>query len=123
METFPSGKILLLSYFFDRLDPLLPKDSSSPVTIEAIAGIAKDVCLGRASWEKRWGKNQKAMDELLDRPEYCLDLTFMHALLRLGYEFGAERQVTIGKQIDNTELGWCLGATIAMVGGQLTCRV
>ena len=63
------------------------------------------------------------MEELEGRPEWCLDLTFMHGLLRLGYEFGDEREVVLGKQIDGTELGWCLGATIAMVGGELSCRV
>ena len=63
------------------------------------------------------------MEELEDHLEYCLDLTFMHALLRLGYEFGDSREVTIGKKIIGTELGWCLGATIAMVGGDLKCRV
>ncbi|KAF9439564.1 hypothetical protein P691DRAFT_806441, partial [Macrolepiota fuliginosa MF-IS2] len=53
---------------------------------------------------------------------WCLDLTFMHALSRLGYEFEDGREVMIGKKIGGTELGWCLGATIAMVGGELTCR-
>ena len=61
------------------------------------------------------------MAELADRPEYCLDLTFMHALLRLGYEFGPEREVRIAKKVDETELGWCLGATIALLDGTLEC--
>ena len=61
--------------------------------------------------------------ELEDRPEWCLDLTFMHALLRLGYEFPSERGIRIEKQIEGTELGWCLGAAIAVVGGELTCRI
>ncbi|KAH9179348.1 nucleoside phosphatase family-domain-containing protein [Lactarius sanguifluus] len=80
-----------------------------------------DVCLGRPAWEKRWGDNAHAMEELVDRPEYCLDLTFMHALLRLGYEFDDARAVEIGKRIGGTELGWALGAAIAMVGAELTC--
>ena len=63
------------------------------------------------------------MEELEGRPEHCLDLTFMHGLLRLGYELEDQREVTIGKQIEKTELGWCLGATIAMVGGNLPCRI
>jgi guanosine-diphosphatase len=63
------------------------------------------------------------MKELEGRPEMCLDLTFMHALLRLGYELDDAREVTIGKQVRGTELGWCLGATIAMVGGELKCRI
>ena len=63
------------------------------------------------------------MTELADRPEWCLDLTFMDALLRLRYEFEDTREVAIGKKIGGTELGWCLGATIAMVGGELKCRI
>ena len=63
------------------------------------------------------------MEELDGRPEWCLDLTFMHALLRLGYEFGGGREVVVGKRIGGTELGWCLGAAIVMVGGRLECRV
>ena len=63
------------------------------------------------------------MAELADRPEWCFDLTFMHALLRLGYEFEDTREVANGKKIRQTELGWWLGATIAMVGGELKCRI
>lgn len=62
------------------------------------------------------------MEELEDRPEYCLDLSFMHALLRLGYEFEDEREVRIEKKVDGTELGWCLGATISLLDGHLECR-
>ena len=47
----------------------------------------------------------------------------MHALLRLGYEFSDEREMRIEKKVDGTELGWCLGATIELVGeGSLTCK-
>ena len=123
METFPKGKILLLSYFYDRIRPLLPQDSSDPIHIGLLATRAKQVCLGKPEWEKHWGEDRELIHELEGRPEWCLDLTFMHALLRLGYEFGSERTVEIGKQIDGTELGWCLGATIAMVGADLKCRL
>jgi len=133
METFPNGKVLLLSYFYDRIHPLLPPSvststSSTPppspppsLTVSSLADFARDVCGGRPAWEKRWAGNQLAMDELADRPEYCLDLTYMHALLRSGYEFEDARPVEIGKRIEGTELGWALGAAIAMVGGELTC--
>jgi len=124
LDTFPSGKILLLSYFFDRMEPLIAKTSPAPpLTIATLADLATHVCQGKAAWTERWGTDKELMVELEGRPEWCLDLTFMHGLLRLGYEFGAERSVTIGKQIGGTELGWALGATIAMVGGDLTCRV
>ncbi|KAJ7575551.1 nucleoside phosphatase family-domain-containing protein [Mycena floridula] len=127
LDTFPTGNILLLSYFYDRLAPLLPPVKASvPQTtlpINEIATLAKDICHGPATWKSRWGKDHELMKELEDRPEWCLDLTFMYGLLTLGYEFRAERAVTIGKKIQGTELGWCLGATIAMVAGELTCRV
>lgn len=84
-----------------------------------------------------------ALDELDGRPEYCLDLTFMHSLLTLGYELQDSRQIRTGKQIDHVELGWTLcvetyfhsmsrtfvadfffrGAAIAMLGGHLECSV
>ncbi|KIK54556.1 hypothetical protein GYMLUDRAFT_177097 [Collybiopsis luxurians FD-317 M1] len=133
LDSFASGKVLLLSYFFDRIDPLVSAEAGSssssttdPVdklTVSTIASLAKDVCLGRDSWVARWGNNKEVIADLEGRPEWCLDLTFMHGLLRLGYEFGDARDVVIGKKIQDTELGWCLGATIAMVGaGDLKCR-
>ncbi|KZT09167.1 uncharacterized protein LAESUDRAFT_674953 [Laetiporus sulphureus 93-53] len=126
MDTFPSGKIFLLSYFYDRLQPFLAADltlAAAPLHVSTFATLAERVCLGKPSWETHWGGNADLMEELEGRPEWCLDLTFMHALLRLGYELGGERDVQIGKKIDGTELGWCLGATLAMVGGDLKCRV
>jgi len=123
METFPNGKILLLSYFYDRINPLLSPSDPLPLTIASLASLATDVCLGQPSWEKRWAGNQLALEELAGRPEYCLDLTFMYTMLRLGYEFDDGRTVEIGKRIDGTELGWALGAAIAMVGAEITCKV
>lgn len=105
------------------MNPLLSKENPPRITVSTLSTLAKDVCGGKASWAHKWGNNKEAMAELEDRPEYCLDLTFMHALLRLGYEFDDKRDVSIGKQIGGTELGWCLGATIAMVGGDLKCRI
>lgn len=61
------------------------------------------------------------MEELQGRPEHCLDLTFMHALLRLGYELEDDREVLIAKKVNETELGWCLGATIGILDGTLEC--
>ncbi|KZV62516.1 hypothetical protein PENSPDRAFT_658062 [Peniophora sp. CONT] len=120
LETFPRGNILLLSYFADRIGPLV--SSTSGLTVGSLATLAKDVCAGAETWNKKFASVPGALEELNDRPEYCLDLTFMHALLRLGYEFGDERKVEIGKQIDGTELGWALGAAIALVGGEIVCK-
>ncbi|KAH9949806.1 nucleoside phosphatase family-domain-containing protein [Amylocystis lapponica] len=124
LETFPSGKVLLLSYFYDRLQPFLatPALAGKPASVSTFATLAEQVCLGRSSWTTHFGGSPDLLEELEGRPEWCLDLTFMHALLRLGYELGGEREVELGKQIKGTELGWCLGATLAMVGAELKCR-
>jgi len=123
LSSFPSGKVLLLSYFYDRLSPLLPPSLSSPITVSTIANISQAVCEGRPRWLEEWGAKPDVMKELEGRPEWCLDLTFMYTLLRLGYEFEDGREVKLGKKIKGTELGWCLGAAIAMVGGgEVSCR-
>jgi guanosine-diphosphatase len=113
---------MLLSYFYDRLSPLLGSaQESQSFPIKRIAEYADVVCQGSDAWNKEFGHNKEAMFELHDRPEYCLDLTFMYTLLRLGYEFDDSRPITIAKQIDNTELGWALGAGIALVGAHVEC--
>ncbi|KAI0947400.1 hypothetical protein AcV7_009838 [Taiwanofungus camphoratus] len=125
LETFPSGKVLLLSYFYDRLQPFLSAShslSSAPIHVSTFATLAQQICSGRPAWMQHWGDDTELMEELEGRPEWCLDMTFMHALLRLGYELDGSREVQIGKQIEGTELGWCLGATLAMIGADLKCR-
>ncbi|CEQ40157.1 SPOSA6832_01758, partial [Sporobolomyces salmonicolor] len=149
-EVFSAGKVWALSYFYDRIAPLGLK---SPFSISALRQLTADVCSGRdsASWSRFKG-NKEAIEELSDRPEYCLDLTFMYSLLSLGYELEEERQVWMGKKVGDVELGWCvgsrsfsslysrrigsltkialpffpsrraLGAALAMVEGHLSCR-
>jgi guanosine-diphosphatase len=108
LETFPSGKVLLLSYFYDRLAPLLPAENRT-VPIATFATFAERLCLGSSSWAEHWGDDPTAMAELQGRPEYCLDLTFMHALLRLGYELEADREVFIAKKlVDTSDGAWAL---------------
>lgn len=150
LDTFSHGKVLLLSYFFDRIHPLLPStlSASSDTTsitsssstfdpdsarlkVSTIASLARTVCAGKSSWITHFQgpssssakANKELMDDLEGRPEWCLDLTFMYGLLRLGYEFEDGRDVMIGKRIEGTELGWSLGAAIGMLGeGSVVCR-
>ena len=124
LDTFPSGQLLALSYFTDRIKPLLKKTSSTMLTIADLTSIAEDVCGGPSTWSERWGNNAAAMAELEDRPEYCLDLTFINALLGLGYELSSERELMVEKKLRGVELGWALGAGLALVEkSELTCSV
>lgn len=104
-----------LSYFYDRIVPLGLGSDDEPFSMGDLRTLAYDVCLGptpskrlansSAGWQ-RFGKNREAMAELEDRPEYCLDLSFMYSLLSLGYELGDDRELRTGKKINDVELGW-----------------
>ena len=52
------------------------------------------------------------MKELEERPEWCLDLMFMHVMLRLGYEFKDNRDmsVKIGKKDWRYGVGMVFGS-------------
>ena len=121
LDTFPQGQLLALSYFTDRIKPLL---STTHLTIGQLTSLAQDVCAGHDVWTERWGSNPAAMAELEGRPEYCLDLTFMNALLGLGYELTPQRALFVAKKLRGVELGWALGAGLALVEkAELTCTV
>jgi guanosine-diphosphatase len=84
--------------------------------------LAQDVCAGPETWKRRFAGNDAALAELEGRPEYCLDLTFMHALLGLGYELSPERELIVEKKLRGVELGWALGAGLALVqNAKLSC--
>ncbi|WWC89807.1 uncharacterized protein L201_004733 [Kwoniella dendrophila CBS 6074] len=122
LDTFPRGQLLALSYFTDRIKPLMSTTKESLLTISDLTNLAKDVCAGPEVWSKRFANNPKALEELEDRPEYCLDLTFMNALLGLGYELSPSRELMVEKKLKGVELGWALGAGLALVeNAQLTC--
>lgn len=93
-----------LSYFYDRIAPL---GLTSPFRLSELRTLTSNVCAGRSSptWSRFKG-NEEAMEELRDRPEYCLDLTFMYSLLSLGYELEEEREIYMGKKVGQVELGW-----------------
>lgn len=120
LDSFPGGKVLLLSYFYDRITPLLLNQEA--IRVRDIASLAQKVCKGKSEWMRNWASKPSIMLDLEGRPEHCLDLTFQHALLRLGYEFEDDREVRLEKKVNDTELGWCLGATISMLHGHLECK-
>ncbi|SPO20228.1 related to GDA1 - guanosine diphosphatase [Ustilago trichophora] len=110
METFKTAPIIALSYFYDRLEPL---GLGPKFKISDLEAVARRACA--YSKVDTQGFSPKAIAELEDRPETCLDLSFMHGLLSLGYELSGDREVSIAKKLGGTELGWCLGAQLAVL--------
>ncbi len=105
-KTFATEDVYIFSYFYDRTRPLGMPES---FTIRELWDTTTKVCEGKPAWGVFDGI-KGAREELEGRPEYCLDLSFMMALLHTGYEMPVGREVKIAKKIKGNELGWCLGA-------------
>lgn len=105
-KTFAREDVYIFSYFYDRTQPLGMPES---FTLRELHDLTTSVCTGESAWGV-FGGVQGALAELRDRPEWCLDLNFMGALLHTGYEMPIDREVKIAKKIKGNELGWCLGA-------------
>jgi guanosine-diphosphatase len=105
-KTFAREDIYLFSYFYDRIRPLGMPES---FTIRELKDLTHRVCNGESTWDV-FHSIDGAINELKGRPEHCLDLNFMFAVLHLGYEMPIDREVKIAKKLKGNELGWCLGA-------------
>lgn len=121
-RTFAREDIYIFSYFYDRVRPLGMPDS---FTLREMMDTTARVCAGEASWAV-FSSFEGALEELRGRPEYCLDLSFMIALLHTGYEMPIDREVKTAKTIKGNELGWCLGASLPLLDsstGGWRCKI
>lgn len=120
-KTFAREDVYLFSYFYDRTQPLGMPES---FTLRELHDLTSRVCAGGDAW-KVFESIPGAMDELNDRPDTCLDLNFMLALLHTGYEMPIDREVKIAKKIKGNELGWCLGASLPLLSQESgwTCKI
>lgn len=121
-DTF-AGEAFVFSYFYDRLVPL---GFPSSFTVADVLETTERVCAGPKSWKTHFGGVKGALAELEDRPEYCLDLSFIASLLHHGYEMPADRRLKTAKKLGGNELGWCLGASLPLLdtgSGLWTCKV
>ncbi|KAI9300160.1 nucleoside phosphatase GDA1/CD39 [Cunninghamella echinulata] len=108
-DSFKHGPIYIFSYFFDRTQPLgLPAQFKLP----ELEALTEKVCSGEYL---EMVTDPDLRFELLDRPEWCLDLTYIYRLLSYGYEIPDDKVIHIAKKIDGVETGWCLGAAISML--------
>lgn len=120
-HAFNNSAIVALSYFYDRIAPL---GLGPTFTIGELEQLAQRVCAPPSEWAGFTSPafSPSALEELRQRPDYCLDLTFMHSLFRLGYELEDSRSVTLAKKIGEFELGWALGAQLAVLQQGVLCK-
>jgi len=110
-KTFAREEVYLFSYFYDRIKPLGMPESFA---LRELKDLTARVCQAGDAW-KVFESLPEALEELHDRPESCLDLNFMLALLHTGYDMPIDREVKIAKKIKGNELGWCLGASLPLL--------
>lgn len=110
-KTFSHEDVYIISFFYDRTQPLGMPES---FTLKELHSLTSQVCDGESSWDTFKTING-AIADLKDRPDWCLDLNFMMALLHTGYEMPIDREVKIAKKIKDNELGWCLGASLPLL--------
>ncbi|KAI9483048.1 MAG: nucleoside phosphatase GDA1/CD39 [Benjaminiella poitrasii] len=116
-ETFIDRDLYVFSFFYDLTQPLgLPQE----FTVREFGELANRVCSGET---EAFRHVPNALHVLKESPDYCLDLTYTHALLRVGYDISPERLVRTAKKINNAETGWCLGASIAMIDNNQLCKI
>lgn len=112
-KTFAREDVYIFSYFFDRTAPLGMPES---FTLDELNQLTSTVCAGESEWKGfenvKFENEDNALVQLRDRPDWCMDLSFMMGLLHTGYEMPLSREVRIAKKIKNNELGWCLGARL-----------
>ncbi|EHK26083.1 uncharacterized protein TRIVIDRAFT_36017 [Trichoderma virens Gv29-8] len=120
-KTFAKEDVYIFSYFYDRTKPLGMPDS---FTLREMHDLTHKVCEGKDAWDV-FSSVPGALEELEDRPEHCLDLNFMMALLHTGYEMPIDREVKVAKKIKGNELGWCLGASLPLLapGSGWSCKI
>ncbi|GAA5796584.1 hypothetical protein HPULCUR_001957 [Helicostylum pulchrum] len=115
-DTFKDNDLYVFSYFFDLTEPLgMPSEFS----VRELGELTERVCNGETSPFKHI---PNALKTLQETPDYCLDLTYIHNLLRFGYDIPADRLVRTAKKIRGAETGWCLGASIAMIDEVKLCQ-
>lgn len=120
-KTFSREDVYIFSFFYDRTKPLGMPDS---FTLREMHDLTNTVCGGEEAWDL-FTTIPGALEELRDRPDQCLDLNFMMALLHTGYDMPIDREVKVAKKIKGNELGWCLGASLPLLesGSGWSCKV
>jgi guanosine-diphosphatase len=112
IEEAVSGDVYVLSYFYDRTHPLGMPES---FTLFDLHELVLKVCAGESAWPDLFGNVGGVVEVLREMPEWCLDLQYMEALLHDGFEVAQSRRLRVVNKINGYEVGWSLGASLALL--------
>lgn len=116
-----NSDMYVFSYFYEKTVPLgFPRS----FTMRELMDLAKIVCNGDPLWTEVLAPEH--VGELNKEPLWCLDISFISALLHTGYDVPLQREMRTAEKIDNNEIGWCLGASLPLLdktSGKWSCRI
>lgn len=115
-----NSDMFVFSFFYDRTNPI---GMPSSFTVEELRDLTKSVCEGESLWRDVFFDDH--VTNLSKEPQWCLDLSFITAMLHTGYDIPLNRELKTAQKIDNNELGWCLGASLPLLdktSGLWQCR-
>lgn len=92
-----TGPVYVFSYYYDRMEAFLNADGVC--TLADLKKMAEGVCGGSVA---PYGTHNKGT--------MCMDLTYLYALLRNGYDLADESKLYVKKKIKGIETAWSLGA-------------
>ncbi|RCK64710.1 Guanosine-diphosphatase [Candida viswanathii] len=116
-----NSDMYVFSYFYDRTSPV---GMPSSFSVEELKDLSKLVCQGETLWQDVLLEDH--VKNLSEEPQWCLDLSFITAMLHTGYDIPLSRELKTAKTIDNNELGWCLGASLPLLdkaNAKWKCRI
>lgn len=92
-----TGPLYVFSYYYDRMQSFIGDDGIS--SVGELRKMAEGVCTGKAAPYAEHNKGTM-----------CMDLTYLYALLRTGYDLPDSTQLFVRKKIKGIETAWTLGA-------------
>ena len=105
------SSIVAFSYLHDRTIPL---GMSSPLTPRQIEDTGRSLCSPLL--------NNQYTQHLSSNPEWCLDLVYIYALLTRGYGLGLDHSITVTKEVEGFQAGWCLATALKLLqSAPMTC--
>ena len=119
-------EIYAVSYYYDRMADvglINRSDHLGQVSIRDLYLAARHVCgekfdLDRRSkrFKQQWRLEREATFAVENNSEFlCFDLTYITHLLHTGFGIRWNKQITLGKRLQNVELSWALGAAFSML--------
>ncbi|SCU86605.1 LAFA_0E01904g1_1 [Lachancea sp. 'fantastica'] len=116
-----SNDLYIFSYFYEKTHPLgLPRS----FTLQELADLARMVCSGQEVWDSVFSGIEGSVSQLEKEPQWCLDLTFQVSLLHTGYDIPLNRELKTAEKLADSELVWCLGASLPLLDGEnWSCQI